>query len=212
MELQSAIEKSEQWMLQSSPLIDGLDIGPSVRNRVAASLFLLCTEHQQAVHVLTDQELHGSAFTLMRPQFEAYIRGVWYHQCATDAQLDSFVKGAEAPKIHELLTDIGKLPDFDSQDLTETKQAIWGLLNDFTHGGSFQVRARITTNEIRRNYKSEHVVGMLGWSSMLSYMGYVGMVAIAKNDVLANKLRGILHSIYAGEIPSISQSSLTSDK
>lgn len=184
MELQSAIEKSEQWMVQSSTLTDGLKIDPSVRSRVAASLFLLCTEHQQAVHVLTNQGLLGSAFALLRPQFEAYVRGVWYHRCTSDSKLNSFVKGAEAPKILELLTDIGNLSDFDSQDIIETKQAVWRVLNDFTHGGSVQVRARITAKEIDRNYKNEHVIGMLGWSAKLSYMGYLGMAAVAEDEVL----------------------------
>lgn len=206
MELQSAIEKSEHWMVQSASLTDGLKIDSSVQSRVAASLFLLCTEHQQAVHVLTNQGLLGSAFALMRPQFEAYVRGVWYHRCAPDSKLKSFVKGAEAPRIRELLTDIENLADFDSQDLIETKKAIWRVLNDFTHGGSVQVRARITGNEIDRNYKSEHVIGMLGWSAKLSCLGYLGMAAVAKDEVLANNLREILHSIYADAIPSISES------
>lgn len=205
MELQSAIEKSEQWMVRSSSLVDGLEIDPSVRSRVAASLFHLCTEHQQAVHTLTNHGLLGSAFALMRPQFEAYVRGVWYHRCAPDSKLNSFIKGAEPPKISALLHDIGILPDFDNQSHLEIKRAVWGVLNDFTHGGSFQVRARITANEIDKNYKSEHIVGMLRWSSVLSFMGYVGMVAIADNDVLANNLLDGFYSIYAGDLTPIQQ-------
>ncbi|WP_247263443.1 MULTISPECIES: hypothetical protein [Pseudomonas] len=203
MDLQSAIEKSERWMVQSSSLVDGLEIDPSVRSRVAASLFHLCTEHHQAVHTLTNQELFGSAFALMRPQFEAYVRGVWYHRCALDSKLNSFIKGGEPPRISELLTDIGNLSDFDSQALLETKQAVWGVLNEFTHGGAVQVRARITSTEIVRNYKNEHIVCMLHWSSILSFMGYVGMAAIAENDVLANNLLDNLHTIYAGDLSSV---------
>jgi hypothetical protein len=203
MDLQSAIEKSELWMVLSSSLVDGLEIDSTVRNRVAASLFHLCTEHQQSAHTLTNHGLLGSAFALMRPQFEAYVRGVWYHRCASDSKLNSFVKGAEPPKISALINEIGILSDFDSQSLLETKRAVWGVLNDFTHGGSVQVRARITANEIDRNYKSEHIIGMLRWSSVLSFMGYVGMAAIAENDVLANNLLDNFHSIYAGSLTPI---------
>ncbi len=205
MELQSAIEKSERWMVRSSSLVDGLEFASSDRSRVAASLFHLCTEHQQAVHTLTNNGLLGSAFALMRPQFEAYVRGVWYHRCASDSELNSFVKGAQPPKISALLNDIETLSDFDSQSLLETKRAVWDVLNDFTHGGSVQVRARIKANEIDRNYKSEHIIGMLRWSSVLSFMGYVGMATIAESDVLANNLLDNFHSIYSGDLTPINQ-------
>ena len=205
MTLRHAIEKSGNWMVQSSSLADGLDIGSSVRNRTAASLFHICTEHQQAVHTLTEHGLMGSAFALLRPQFEAYVCGVWYHRCASDVNISAFVKGAEPPKIRELLSDIGNLTDFNSQSLISTKNAVWGVLNEFTHGGSVQVRARVTANEIVRNYKNEHVIGMLRWSVIFSLLGYVGMATIAENDLLANNLRDKFHSIYADDLTSINQ-------
>ncbi|MCC8996068.1 MAG: hypothetical protein LM517_03205 [Nitrosomonas sp.] len=200
MPLERAIEQSEQWMIRSSNLADGLDISSATQIRVAAALFHLCTEHQQAVHTLANHGLMGSAFALLRPQFEAYVRGVWYHRCATDDQLDVFIKGAESPRIDQLLSDIAKIADFNGESLIATKTGIWGVLNDFTHGGSVQVRARLAPTEIARNYKTEHIVGMLRWSSILSFMGYVGMASIAENDLLANKLRDCFHSIYAGDI------------
>lgn len=205
MPLERAIEQSEQWMVRSSTLADGLDISSATQIRVAAALFHLCTEHQQAVHTLANHGLMGSAFAILRPQFEAYVRGVWYHRCATDDQLDAFIKGAEPPRIGQLLSDIAKIADFNSESLIATKTGIWGVLNDFTHGGSVQVRARLTPTEIARNYKTEHIVGMLRWSSILSFMGYVGMASIAENDLLANNLRDCFHSIYAGDISSINQ-------
>ena len=205
MQLERAINQSGQWMVCSSNLADGLDISSAAQCRVAAALFHLCTEHQQAVHTLTNHGLIGSAFALLRPQFEAYVRGVWYHRCANDDQLNAFIKGAEPPRIGQLLSDIAKITDFNSDSLIATKTGVWGVLNDFTHGGSVQVRARVTSNEINRNYKTEHIVGMLRWSSILSFLGYVGMASIAENDLLANKLRESFHSIYAGDISSIRQ-------
>ncbi|MEK6788614.1 MAG: hypothetical protein AABY68_06655 [Pseudomonadota bacterium] len=205
MPLERAIEQSEQWMVRSSNLVDGLDISSATQSRVAAALFHLCTEHQQAVHTLANHGLIGSAFAILRPQFEAYVRGVWYHRCATDDQLNAFIKGAEPPRIRQLLSDIAKIADFNSESLIATKTSVWGVLNDFTHGGSIQVRARLTPIEIARNYKTEHIIGLLRWSSILSFMGYVGMASIAENDLLAKNLRDSFHSIYAVDISSINQ-------
>jgi hypothetical protein len=199
MPLERAIKQSELWMVRSSNLADGLDISSAPNCRVGAALFHLCTEHQHAVHTLVNHGLIGSAFALLRPQFEAYVRGVWYHRCATDEQLNAFIEGAAPPKIGHLLSDIAELTDFNSDSLIATKKGVWEVLNDFTHGGSVQVRARLTPIEIARNYKTEHIVSMLRWSSILSFLGYVGMASIAANDPLANQLRDSLHSIYAGD-------------
>lgn len=204
MQLEKALDQSEQWMICSSSLANGLDISSANQCRVAAALFLLCTEHQQAVHTLTAHGLIGSAFALLRPQFEAYVRGVWFHRCATDDQLNAFIKGDEPPKIGRLLSDISKVSDFNSESLIATKKGVWSVLNDFTHGGSVQVKARLTPTEITRNYKTEHIEGMLRWSSILSFLGYVGIASIADNDLLANKLRDSFLSIY-GDISSTTQ-------
>lgn len=198
--LKSEIEKSYQWMIQSASLVDGLDIDSSERNCSATSLFHLCIEHQQAVHTLANNGLIGSAFALLRPQFEAYIRGVWYFRCASDVNVIEFIKGAEPPRIKQLLSDIERLSDFDSQSLDATKKAVWGILNDFTHGGTVQVRARMTENEIVSCYKIEHIVGMMYWSAILSFMGYLGMASIANNDLLANNLREQFHLIYSVDL------------
>ena len=117
--------------------------------------------------------------------------------------MDSFFKGLEPPKINALLSGIGGIPHFDYKVLLETNKSIWTVLNDFTHGGSVQVRAQMTADEIVKNYKIDHVVGMLHWSSMLSLMGYVGMANIAKDVSLANNLINCIHSIYADAVPSI---------
>lgn len=124
MPLQLAIERSENWMLKSSALVDGLEFLSSDRSRVAASLFHLCVEHQQAVHTLVSASLMGSAFALLRPQFEAYVRGVWYHRCALDCQIGAFLAGAKPPKISPLLADIAELKDFNSDSLISTKKAV----------------------------------------------------------------------------------------
>jgi hypothetical protein len=67
MELQSAIEKSEQWMIKASLMCDGIEIDSSARSRIPATLFHLCVEPQQGKYTLTKEELLGSAFALLRP-------------------------------------------------------------------------------------------------------------------------------------------------
>jgi len=183
-------------MILSTTLADGTEIPSADRGRIAAALFQLCAEHHQGIHTLSEHGVLGSAFALLRPQLEAYVRALWLHRCATEEQVTSFIGGREPPKIAALLDEIGRIPDYDSESLNATKKAVWGVLNDFTHGGATQVRARLTATEVARNYKIEHVVGMLRWSSVLSLMGYVGIASIGGNDDLAVKLRDGFVSVY----------------
>lgn len=199
MDLQAAIEQSELWMIASSSLADGLEIDSSIRNRTAASLFHICTEHQQAIHVLISSGLSGSAFALMRPQFEAYTRGAWYQHVASDSKIAAFIRGGEPPKIALMLSDLESISNFDYQLLQDTKKSVWGILNNFTHGGSIQVNARMTATEITRSYQLKHIVAMLRWSATLSYLGFIGMTTIASNEKLALELREKFLLIYAGD-------------
>jgi hypothetical protein len=186
-------------MILSSELACEVEIPSFDRSRIASALYQLCVEHQQGVHTLTEHALYGSAFALLRPQLEGYIRGLWFHRCATEHQVVSLMKGAEPPKIRTLLLEIQRIPDYDSKSLIETKTAVWGVLNDLTHGGGAQVKARLTTEGVESNYKLEHVVGMLRWSSVLSLMGYVGVASIAEHEDLAGKLRDGFQSVYLAE-------------
>ncbi len=196
MSVDRAIEQSRQWMILSSTLADGIQIPSADRIRIAAALFHLCTEHHQGIHTLSEHGFFGSAFALLRPQLEAFVRALWFHRCANDSQVASFIGGREPPKISALLEKIKCIPDYDSASLISTKNAVWDVLNDFTHGGVAQVKARLTAAEVARNYKTERVVAMLRWSSKLSLMGYVGIASLGEHDDLAAKLLDGFQSIY----------------
>lgn len=142
MPLESAIERSRRWMVECSELVDGQNFETTSRLRVACSLLHLCIEHQMAIHTLVDHGVIGPAFALIRLQFESYVRGVWFHRCATDPVIASFLGGAEPPKIDILIRDIESIPTFDEGLLSATKKQNWRNLNDFTHGGTIQVKAR----------------------------------------------------------------------
>lgn len=165
--------------------------------RVAVSLLHLCIEHQTAVHTLVDHGVIGSAFALLRPQFESYVRGVWYHRCATDAQVASFFGGAEPPKISPLIEAIERLPGFDDGVLTLIKKGTWRELNDFTQGGTIQVKARNSRDEVASNWKREHIIGLLESAVVFSKLGAVGIAAAVEDNRPAQELQAGYQCIYA---------------
>jgi len=196
MPLRPQLEASAQWMGECARLLDGASFQTTNRLRVAISLLHLCVEHQKGIHVLVDHDIIGSAFVLIRPQFEAYVRGVWFHRCATDTEISGFLGGAEPPKINTLLAALEQLPAFSDSRLTTMKQSVWRNLNDFTHGGAIQVKARNTRDEIKSNYRPEHIDGILETSATLSLLGSVAIAAAVGDDALANELSSVHDRLY----------------
>ena len=112
MRLNDDITISAKWLDECDSRIDGAKLPDDTRHRVSASLLHLALEHHGAIQVLVSYEpspLYGSAAALLRPQFEACIRGIWYHRCASEQDLDRFTRGAEPLAISKLINDIETL-------------------------------------------------------------------------------------------------------
>lgn len=196
MPLDTALAQSEQWMKERISLTDGITFETTNRLRVAVALLHLSLEHQTGIHSLVNLGVIGSAFALLRPQFEAYVRGVWYHRCATDTQVSLFIGGKQPPKINVLIEEIEKLEAFDEKLLSSTKCQIWPNLNDFTHGGATQVKARCTMDEITQNYREEHIANLPTASASWSLLAGVALAAAVGTETLARQLHATFRGVY----------------
>jgi hypothetical protein len=183
-------------MVACAHLLDGLSFATNNRNRVAVSLLHLCVEHQTGIHTLVDHGVLGSAFALVRPQFESYVRGVWIHRCASDAQVREFLSGDEPPSLGALVRAIETVPDFSEGVLARMKGGIWRNLNDFTHGGTIQVKARNSVDEVGLNWKPEHVAGLLDASASFSMLAGIELGAVTQNAQLGMELQTKHKEIY----------------
>jgi len=196
MPLDTALAQSEQWMKERVSLTDGITFETTNRLRVAVALLHLSLEHQTGIHSLVNLGVIGSAFALLRPQFEAYVRGVWYHRCATDTQVSLFTGGEQPPKIDVLIEEIEKLEAFDEKLLSSTKRQIGPYLNDFTHGGTTQVKARCTVDEIAQNYREEHIANLLTATASWSLLAGVALAAAVGTEALARQLHFTFRGVY----------------
>jgi hypothetical protein len=195
-ELEDAIQKSKRWMEQAALLTDGLSFPTSDRNRVAVSLYHLCLEHHQAIHTLVDHGVIGSAFALVRPQLEAYVRGAWFAACATNRQVARFLKNEDPPKIGVLIEDLEKRAAYKDGSLRRMKAELWDTLCGFTHGGLIQVLARNKDDEIAQRYNLPHITALIKASPILSYLACVGMARVLDRQPLAATMREAHQVIY----------------
>ncbi len=190
MPLNDDIDKSAEWLSECNSSIDGAAIGDSTRNRVAAALLHLSLEHHGAIQLLVSSQLphYGSAFALLRPQFEGYVRGVWFHRCACDQELDEFTKGGEPPRIDKLIQAIETVPGYEKGLLKATKQEVWRIMCGYTHGGSVQVASRNSYTEITSSYTDEQVHELISLACSITLLVSVAFAQLLGDNAMANRL------------------------
>jgi hypothetical protein len=67
----------------------------------------------------------------------------------------------------------------------------------FTHGGAIQVKARALKDEIRQSFTDGHTSQLIDSMAVLSYLGALGIAAVADDGELANRLYSAHQVIYA---------------
>ena len=70
--------------------LDGLDISREKRVLLAVSCYDVVIEHHIGIAVLLRSNINGSAFALLRPLFETFVRGAWLRHCATDNEIEKY--------------------------------------------------------------------------------------------------------------------------
>jgi len=188
MKLATCIAKAEELIQWLDGQIDGVAIPSDLRSRVAGGCLDVALEHQKAIVLLVAQRLYGSAFALARLTFEAYVRGVWLHQCASDTEIRKFQAETPLPIFASLLSDIEKLDSFSSGILSAAKKKSWAAMNSFTHTGFSQIVRRNNAGSIEPNYDEVELLEIVNFAGGYGIMAAVEIAHLANNELLANAL------------------------
>lgn len=156
------------------------------RLQLAMACHHLAIEHAQSIICLIDHEFHGSALALQRPMFEAVIRGVWLRYTATNIQLDQAARG-KFPNANRMVGGSSRPSDQSGPPpLSALKDIWWRQFCGYTHGGTEQIFARLSSSGLRVDYQRDDVIGALRWSDQIQLysgvemMDAVGDVALAR--------------------------------
>lgn len=197
MPLEHTLLQSERWMDDCVARVNTLSVPTANRARVAAALHQLSIEHFTGIHVLVGTGVYSAAFALYRPQLEAYVRGAWYHRCATDDQVSGLITGDEPPSLKVQMLDLERSGAFDPGSLIRLRDMTWKHLCDFTHGGSLQVKVRAATvGEVRQDFHPEHVSALLVASATTALLAAAGLAAVAENERVALELQNAYRAIF----------------
>lgn len=183
---------------------------PEGRFDLALKSALLSAEHGLAAFVLISGGLYAPGYTLLRPQFETLVRGVWLMHAASDAWIEKLGRPltketAEAVKDALMLAEMlkglrssGSAPPGLLDQLEACRDAMWKALNSYNHGG-FHPLARFQTGYPRR---LSHDV-LRSSNAMLAIASQ--LAAIVSGDQRNMATVRALHTDFADCLPIISQ-------
>lgn len=157
------------WNIYAGPLTS---VGPRTQPVVAYADLAL--EHHEAITILVERRLFGSALALVRPIFESTCRAGWVLGCATDDQVEQLRQNDrfQFPSMKAMATEVDgryRLPDLFTGAVRED----WAAMNSFTHSGLRQLTRRFTGGDIEPEYPPEQVV-----TALTSSLTWVVMLAI----------------------------------
>lgn len=182
------VTEAEQLIQWLDGKIDGVEIKSNERTRLAAGCFDLALEHHRAIVLPISGGIYGSAFSLVRLLFEAYVRGVWLHHCASDTELERFKSDKLHRTFESIVRDVETVDGFDEGVLSDVKRQSWKAMNSFTHGGFAQIVRRIAESTIEPNYKDEDVAEALGFANAMALVTAVAIALLASHEQLANEI------------------------
>lgn len=188
MNIRDNIRKSEaliQWMDQR---IDGLEISSDERTRISAACFDITLEHQKAIVLLVANQLIGTAFSLVRLLFEAYIRGLWLGKCASDQEIEKYKKNRLDKTFATLIQEIEQIEGFQEGVLSKAKTANWKAMNSYTHSGFFQSVRRNKDDTIEPNYDVDEILEVLGFTNSIGMLTALQVSLMAGDEEFAKDL------------------------
>lgn len=175
-----------------------LEIRAEQPGHVAYAAFEQAHEHHSSiVSLVTDCRL-GSAFALIRPCFEALVRGIWLLRVAKSEQFDLFVEGKDSRPVEKLLTAIKAGPSREEyRFLAETWERSERSLHQYTHV-SFQLLARRMDGQVICGELTEEIADAVRFASATSMLASVEIARMGNSKHLENEAMKLLGYLYPG--------------
>lgn len=175
--------------------IGSLLIPPGRRPQLAVSCFAIALEHQHAISALLSWTFPASAFALVRPLFEATVKGTWLVHSASDAYLEKHARGGELPPVSEMISHLerSELPAEVRSILAFTKNEYWQTLSSLTHAGVAQVHRWLSpAGEVDASYSDEEIEEVANLASVLGLISCLEIARLSGNQAILTELTSFL--------------------
>ena len=166
----------------------GMSFSYDYRKGGAGALFDLAHEHAKSIAVLIDSKLTGSAFALLRPCIEAYVRGDWLLHCASYEQVELFTnRDSQWPSLSKQMYDLENYDQF-SGSFKRYKGRAMGRLNALTHGLSSQIKMRFNGSYMESAITDTDIKELVWEISFISILSHLGIAEISEDQSVVSEI------------------------
>jgi hypothetical protein len=129
----------------------------------------------------------GPVYALIRPLFDATVRGMWLGSCANDDELELFETDKLGQKksftnlVDELETKLGH----SGGVLSKLRKTSWSILSDLTHTGFKHILRRNSETHTGPHYPAQETEQVLRLAAGLGLFAATAMADMAGNRQLA---------------------------
>ncbi|MEF1330630.1 DUF6988 family protein [Vibrio sp. M260121] len=159
--------------------LEGLTTGSEDRLLFPGLFYSLVIEHHRSVIVLCERQLYSSAASLVRCIFEAYVKGLWFSEFASEEDFAKLRNDTFNKNFYKLVDAIEKK---HNNGLKLAKERYWPNLNSFTHSGTAQLSRRVKGDEIISNFDDELISQILMFSNTYAILAFGKIVEMSDDD------------------------------
>jgi hypothetical protein len=174
------------------------------RSRLSLALLQLVQEHHASIVILIQHQQYGSAFALLRPLYEAYVRGVWLARVASEREFSRFQRD-ENFSLKDLASKVSVLPTFDGTNFAGLAGRALNAMHSYTHNGYLASVRRQSPDAIEPAYEVAEirevleVAQALGVLATAEILDMAEMPDIGRIEELENLLGSITKSCSRSE-------------
>lgn len=192
-------QKTTQAIRRSQELTNWIDgrmeigIDQEKRGRLSATCLDMVHEHQKSIGILLEHNCYGSAFALLRPAYEAYLRGEWIWLCATEKQMQELLeKDRIQPHVRDMVSDIREQDSSVGRVVEKIRGDYMSTFSSFVHTGSWQILARNTEQTIEPNYENQNIQSLIFLADIFALLAGLRMARLSGSQRLIREFEGKL--------------------
>jgi len=188
MSLDETLKEATELMQAIDENMDGLVVPGELKARLFFGLIHLSLEHYGSIIVLVNNKLFASAAALVRSQFEAMVRAFYFHECASENEVESFSSGKNPISLKKMIEKLEEKLKDTGLSFLKYYENTGKILHGFTHGGFEQISRRYSDTELINSFKEIEVEKIVSNSQILACLSASSASGIAGKDDLAMEL------------------------
>lgn len=172
------LDKAYLLSVNINKCLEGLEISVEDRKFIPSLFHSTVIEHHRSIILLVERNLYSSACTLLRPLFEAYVKGLWFTHCAKDKDFSALRKD-KFNKTFGIMVD--EIDSVKGSSLKKPKGNYWKTLNSFTHSGSALLARKYKSDAITNSHNEKLIKSLLDFSENYALLSGIEVSMLSGN-------------------------------